>query len=190
MLERFREHFRCQNIRTEQKVLLDSTVLEPSTPTSCTASGSLLVLVPPQSFLNPPSLPLLVPAGQTAEPHAWGMAFTNATVLFLPYQVVERPCWIKGDLGSIWRLSFQGHQIPLVFVERHSYCRMFFTFYWPGTPWFICSDSFHTTVSSERSQHPYWHSIEALVTILSWWKGLMHHEYEYHYSNASGRCQR
>ena len=154
-----------------------------------TTSVSSLVLVLSQSFLKPLVCPLQVLAGQTAEPHAWGiMTFTIATPLLLSYQVVEHPCWSKGDLCSIWRLLFQGHQIPLIRVERH--CRMFLTFCWPGTPWFLCRSCFHITVSSKGSQRPYWHSVGASVTMLSWWKGLMCHEYEYHYWNASGRCQR
>ena len=146
-------------------------------------------LVLSQSFWKPLVCPLQVPAGQTAEPHAWGiMTFTIATPLLLSYQVVEHPCWSKVDLCSVWRLLFQGHQIPLILVERH--CRMFLTFCWPETPWFLCRSSFHITVSSKGSQRPYWHSVGASVTMLSWWKGLMRHEYEYHYWNASGRCQR
>ena len=113
---------------------------------------------------------------------------SSPSPLFLSYQVVEHPSWSKGDLCSVWRWSFQGHQIPLVWVERHY--RMFLTFCSPGTLWFLCRSSFHITVSSKGSQRPYWHSVGASVTLLSWWKGLMHHEYEYHYWNAFGRCRR
>lgn len=56
----------------------------------------------------------------------------------------------KGDLCPIWKGLFQGHQHPLVWVERHSDCGMFLTFYCPGTPWFIFSGSYHTTVSSKK----------------------------------------